>query len=207
MLYREYGKRILDLFLVIPGIILLSPVILIIALLVRFQLGSPVFFRQQRPGLHGIPFTIYKFSTMTTSCSKDGQLLSDSDRLTRFGKLLRSTSFDELPELFNVLKGEMSLVGPRPLLMQYLDRYTEEHARRHEVKPGITGLAQINGRNALSWPEKFDLDVKYVDNLSFYLDIKILLITFWKILIREGINQQGQATMEEFRGDYWIDER
>jgi len=161
-------------------------------------MGTPVLFRQRRPGLHGKPFICYKFRTMTDSRDSDGSLLPDSERLTGFGRFLRKTSLDELPELFNVLKGDMSLVDPRPLLMQYLDRYTPEQARRHEVKPGITGWAQVNGRNALTWEEKFKLDVWYVNNRSLWLDLKIIAMTIWKILIREGINQPGQATMEEF---------
>lgn len=198
--YFSFGKRILDLALILPALIVLSPVLVVAALLVRVQLGSPVLFKQIRPGLYGKPFAIFKFRTMTDECGKDGGLLPDAERLTRFGRFLRSTSLDELPELFNVLKGDMSLVGPRPLLMQYLERYTPEQARRHEVKPGITGWAQVNGRNAITWEEKFKLDVWYVDNRSLWLDIKIIFITIWKIFKREGINQQGQETMEEFRG-------
>jgi sugar transferase EpsL len=167
--------------------------------MVRLILGKPVFFRQQRPGLHGRPFTMYKFRTMTEARDAHGNLLPDGERLTRFGRLLRSASLDELPELFNVLKGDMSLVGPRPLLMQYLDRYTPGQARRHKVKPGLTGWSQVNGRNAISWEEKFRLDVWYVDNWSIWLDIKIILITVWMIIRREGINQPGQPTMEEFK--------
>ena len=166
----------------------------------RLKLGSPVLFRQRRPGLHGKPFTIYKFRTMTDARDAQGKLLPDAERLTPFGRFLRSASLDELPELFNVLKGDMSLVGPRPLLMQYLDRYTPEQMRRHEVKPGITGWAQVNGRNAITWEQKFALDVWYVDNKSLGLDGKIILLTLWKILKREGISQPGQATMEEFMG-------
>jgi len=198
--YVFYGKRILDLALIIPGLVFLLPFLAAAAFLVRIKLGSPVLFRQMRPGMQGKPFELYKFRTMNNKCDLDGNLLPDAERLTKFGRLLRATSIDELPELFNVLKGDMSLVGPRPLLMQYLDRYTPEQARRHEVKPGITGWAQINGRNALTWEEKFKLDVWYVDNQSFWLDIKIIFMTIWKILKREGINQQGQATMEEFKG-------
>lgn len=200
MFYSRRGKRLFDLALTLPGLVVLSPLLAFIALMVRAKLGSPVLFRQVRPGLGGRPFTIYKFRTMTDARGSDGKLLPDGERLTRFGRFLRSASLDELPELFNVLKGDMSLVGPRPLLMEYLDRYTPEQARRHEVKPGITGWAQVNGRNALSWEEKFKLDVWYVDNWSFRLDLKIIAMTFWKILKREGINQPGQATMEEFYG-------
>jgi sugar transferase EpsL len=179
----------------------LFPLLLILSVAVRWKLGSPVFFRQQRPGMEGKPFRLFKFRTMTNARGVNGELLPDAQRLTRFGRFLRATSLDELPELLNVLKGDMSLVGPRPLLMQYLNHYTPEQARRHEVKPGITGWAQVNGRNALTWEEKFKLDVWYVDNQSFWLDIKIIFMTIWKILKREGINQQGQATMEEFMGD------
>jgi sugar transferase EpsL len=178
----------------------LSPVLLGLALLVRVKLGAPILFRQMRPGWHGRPFIIYKFRTMTDAHDAAEQLLPDADRLTKFGRFLRSTSLDELPELFNVLKGDMSLVGPRPLLMQYLDRYTPEQARRHEVRPGITGWAQIKGRNAITWEQKFELDVWYVDHASLVLDVKIIALTAWKILKREGISQPGQATMQEFRG-------
>jgi sugar transferase EpsL len=175
-------------------------VLFVLYYLVRKHMGSPIFFRQQRPGLHGKPFYMYKFRTMTSECSEDGCLLPDCDRLTPLGTFLRSTSLDELPELFNVLKGDMSLVGPRPLLMQYLDRYTPEQARRHEVRPGITGWAQVNGRNALSWEEKFELDVWYVDNRTFWLDLKILALTMLKVVRREGISGGGCETMTEFEG-------
>jgi sugar transferase EpsL len=199
-LYRQVGKRLLDLILTIPALILLAPLLALIALLVRLTLGSPIFFRQQRPGLHGQPFTIYKFRTMTDACDAQGNLFPDAERLTPFGRFLRSTSLDELPELLNVLKGNMSLVGPRPLLMQYMDRYTPAQRRRHEVKPGITGWAQVKGRNAITWEEKFALDVWYVDYQSLWLDLKIIVLTTWKILKREGINQPGQATAQEFMG-------
>ena len=193
-------KRCCDLvFAAIAGFVF-APLIVLLAICVRLFLGIPVLFRQQRPGLHGRPFMMYKFRTMTNATDADGRLLPDSERLTRFGKLLRSTSLDELPELWNVLKGDMSLVGPRPLLMQYLDRYTPEQMRRHDVKPGITGWAQIHGRNAISWEEKFALDVWYVDHQSFWLDVKILARTIWKVVYREGISQQGEATMQEFQG-------
>ena len=178
----------------------MSPLLAVLAFLVRALLGTPVLFRQMRPGLHEKPFNMLKFRTMTDACGADGVLLPDSERLTRFGRFLRATSLDELPELMNVLKGDMSLVGPRPLLMQYLERYTPEQARRHEVRPGITGWAQVNGRNAITWEEKFKLDVWYVDNWSLWLDIKIIAMTIWKILKREGISQPGQATMKEFMG-------
>jgi sugar transferase EpsL len=198
-IYRALGKRLFDLALSVPALVILLPVLAVLALLVRITLASPVLFRQLRPGFQGKPFELYKFRTMNNKCDQDGKLLPDAERLTKFGRLLRSTSIDELPELFNVLKGDMSLVGPRPLLMQYLERYTPEQARRHEVKPGITGWAQVNGRNAITWEEKFKLDVWYVDNVSLLLDVKIILMTIWKIIKREGINQKGQATMEEFK--------
>ncbi len=198
--YRQFTKRAMDLTLTAPGLLLLAPILCGVALLVRLKLGSPVLFRQQRPGLHGKPFWLLKFRTMTDERDAEGNLLPDAQRLTPFGRFLRATSLDEFPELLNVLKGEMSLVGPRPLLMQYLERYTPEQARRHEVRPGITGWAQVNGRNALSWEEKFALDVWYVDHQSLWLDLKILFLTFWKVFRREGISQEGQATMEEFIG-------
>ena len=194
-------KRLFDLTIALSSVILLTPIFVLIGFFVRIRIGSPVLFRQRRPGLHGKPFTIYKFRTMTDKRDEDGNLLPDSDRLTKLGRFLRKTSMDELPELFNVIKGDMSIVGPRPLLMQYLDRYTPEQARRHEVKPGITGWAQVNGRNAISWEDKFKLDVWYVDNWSIWLDVKIIAMTIWKILKREGINQPGQATAEEFFGE------
>jgi len=193
-------KRLFDLALSIPALFSLTPLMLIIGFFVRMRIGTPVFFKQGRLGLHGKPFTIYKFRTMTDKRDKDWNLLLDGDRLTRLGRFLRKTSLDELPELFNVIKGDMSIVGPRPLLMQYLDRYTPEQARRHEVKPGITGWAQVNGRNAITWEDKFKLDLWYVDHQSFKLDLKIIGLTVWKILKREGINQPGQTTMQEFMG-------
>lgn len=193
-------KRLLDIILTIPAVLALSPVLLLTALLVRLKLGSPVLFCQQRPGLGGRPLLLHKFRTMTDAHDLQGKLLPDSERLTPFGRFLRASSLDELPELLNVLKGDMSLVGPRPLLMQYLHRYTSEQARRHNVRPGITGWAQINGRNAITWEEKFKLDVWYVDNWSLCLDMKIILITIWKLIKRDGINQPGQATMTEFKG-------
>lgn len=193
-------KRLFDLLAVSVGIIVLAPALLVIALLVRVRHGSPILFRQLRPGYRGKPFYILKFRTMTDASLPDGTLLPDSERLTRLGALLRSTSLDELPELFNILRGEMSLVGPRPLLMQYLARYSPEQARRHDVLPGLTGWAQVNGRNAISWEDKFKLDVWYVDHWSFWLDIKILLMTLVKVFKREGISQPGHATSEEFMG-------
>ncbi|MEN6299820.1 MAG: sugar transferase [Anaerolineaceae bacterium] len=194
------SKRIFDLVLTIPGVIVISPLLLVISLLILLIDGKPIFFVQYRPGLQGKLFKIYKFRTMTNGLDDEGNLLPDSHRITRLGKFLRSTSLDELPELYNVLRGEMSLVGPRPLLPQYLDRYTPEQARRHEVLPGIAGWAQVNGRNALSWEDKFRLDVWYVDHWSLWLDIKILFKTFYQILKREGISQPGHATAEEFMG-------
>jgi len=193
-------KRLFDLALTVPGMILISPLLLIIAGLSWLLQGRPVLFRQLRPGYRAAPFTLYKFRTMTESGTQEGDSGSDAERLTPFGRLLRSFSLDELPELINVLRGEMSLVGPRPLLMQYLERYTPEQARRHEVLPGITGWTQVNGRNAISWEQKFRLDVWYVDNWSLGLDLRILLLTIWKVLRREGISQPGQATAEEFKG-------
>lgn len=193
-------KRILDLSAALLGLILLAPIILILAILIRLKLGSPILFTQARPGLHGKPFRMIKFRTMTDARDADGNLLPDSVRLTAFGRFLRSTSLDELPELWNVFKGDMSLVGPRPLLMEYLPRYSSEQARRHEVRPGITGWAQINGRNAISWEEKFKFDVWYVDNQSFWLDLKILMLTIKKVFVREGISAKGEATMQKFTG-------
>lgn len=195
------SKRLLDLTVATLMLLLLSPLMLAVALLVRLFLGTPVLFRQQRPGYKGRPFFLYKFRTMTEARGRDGNLLPDAERLTRLGRFLRLTSLDELPELFNVLRGEMSLVGPRPLLMEYLPRYSREQMRRHDVLPGITGWAQVNGRNALDWPTRFRLDVWYVDHWSFWLDIKILLLTLWKVFKREGISQPGQATTEYFMGN------
>jgi lipopolysaccharide/colanic/teichoic acid biosynthesis glycosyltransferase len=195
------AKRFFDIAASLAGLAFLWPVLLATALLVRIFLGSPVLFCQQRPGLHGAPFMMYKFRTMTEARNAQGELLPDSRRLTRFGRFLRAASLDELPELLNVLKGDMSLVGPRPLLMEYLPLYDDEQRRRHEVRPGITGWAQVNGRNALSWPEKFRLDVWYVDNRSFWLDIWILLLTVKRVFCRTGIAADGQATTEKFRGN------
>jgi len=201
-MYKRHLKRLFDLILVIPVLILLSPVLGLVSLLVRLKLGSPILFRQERPGLHSKPFLLLKFRTMIDARDRNYNLLPDVHRLTALGRFLRSTSLDELPELFNVLKGDMSLVGPRPLLMQYLDRYSPEQMRRHEVKPGITGWAQVNGRNALTWEEKFKLDIWYVDHQSLWLDLKIIVLTIWKILKREGISHSGHATMEEFKGAF-----
>jgi len=191
----------MDLVITIPALVILSPILLFISVMVAWQLGFPVLFRQERPGLKGEIFTIYKFRTMQNSKDAQGQLLPDSKRLTRLGHFLRSTSLDELPELFNVLKGEMSLVGPRPLLIAYLQLYSKEQARRHDVLPGITGWAQIHGRNVLSWQKKFELDVWYVDHWSLGLDLKIIAMTIFKVLKREGISQPGQVTAEPFKGN------
>lgn len=193
-------KRLFDLIFAILALILLSPVFLVVVCLVRFNLGRPVFFRQIRPGLNGRPFEMVKFRTMRNLTDSTGELLSDAERMTFLGGLLRSTSLDELPELWNVLRGDMSLVGPRPLLMEYLSLYSPEQARRHEVKPGITGWAQINGRNTLSWEEKFNLDVWYVDNRSLWLDLKIIFLTIKKVAMRDGISAEGEATMHKFTG-------
>ncbi|KAB2953755.1 sugar transferase [Heliorestis acidaminivorans] len=193
-------KRLFDFLSAALGLLILSPLLLIVALLVRIKLGSPVLFKQKRPGLHGKPFYINKFRTMTDERDEHGNLLPDNVRLTPFGRFLRKYSLDELPQLINVVKGELSLVGPRPLRMAYLERYTPEQARRHEVRPGITGWAQINGRNTISWEERFKLDVWYVDNRSFFLDLKILFLTFLKVLKSEGVSAEGHVTMPEFKG-------
>ena len=198
--YEKYIKSPQDFCCALLAIIVLSPIMGITALLVRVKLGSPVIFKQERPGLHGKIFTLYKFRTMTDARGSNGELLPDEVRLTRFGKLLRSTSLDELPELVNMLKGDMSVVGPRPLLVRYLLRYNEHQARRHEVRPGFTGLAQVNGRNAISWEDKFDLDVKYVDHITFLGDWKIIFKTVWTVLKREEIRSEASVTMEEFMG-------
>jgi sugar transferase EpsL len=199
-MYRRFGKRTLDLLVGLAALVALAPLLVLVAALVRINLGTPVLFRQRRPGLHGRPFTLWKFRTMTDARNARGELLPDEARLTRFGQFLRSTSLDELPELAQVIAGRMSLVGPRPLMMEYLDRYSPTQRRRHEVKPGITGWAQVNGRNSLDWDEKLALDVWYVDRVSFGLDLKILVLTFWHILRRDGINQPGHATASEFLG-------
>ena len=200
-MYKYFGKRLFDLAITLPVLLALAPVFVILAVLVRQLLGSPVLFMQQRPGLWGKSFNMVKFRTMTQDRAPDGQLLPDAERLTPLGRFLRATSLDELPELWNVLEGDMSLVGPRPLLMEYLPLYTPKQARRHEVRPGITGWAQVNGRNALSWEEKFALDVWYVDNRSLWLDIKILWLTVKKVLLRDGISARGEATMPKFMGN------
>lgn len=198
--YERFIKRPQDFLCALLATIVLSPVLLITAILVRIKLGSPVFFTQDRPGKDGKIFKLYKFRTMTDKKDNNGNLLPDKDRMTGFGKTLRNTSLDELPELFNMLKGDMAVVGPRPLLVKYLSRYNAQQARRHEVRPGFTGLAQVHGRNAISWEEKFDWDVKYVDHITFLGDWKIILETVKTVLRREGINAAGEATMGEFMG-------
>ncbi len=198
--YRRYLKRPMDFILSLMAIIVLSPVFIIVAILVRIKLGNPVLFKQERPGLNEKIFTMYKFRTMTDSKKENGDLQPDSTRLTKFGRMLRATSLDELPELFNILKGEMSIVGPRPLLVEYLNLYDQHQKRRHEVRPGLSGHAQVNGRNAISWEDKFNLDVEYVDNMSFIGDMKIIIQTLIKVFDTEGINSATSDTMEPFRG-------
>ena len=198
---RQTVKRFFDIIISTASLIFLSPLLIVIGLAIRWKMGRPVFFSQMRPGFKGNPFILYKFRTMIDKGDGKGSLLPDTERLSSFGRFLRATSLDELPELLNVLKGDMSLVGPRPLLMEYLDRYSPEQARRHEVNPGITGWAQVNGRNAISWEDKFMLDVWYVDNQSMWLDLKIIALTVWKILKREGISAPGEVTMPEFKGN------
>jgi undecaprenyl phosphate N,N'-diacetylbacillosamine 1-phosphate transferase len=202
-IYRRFIKRPMDFTLSLFAIIILTiiPVLPIVALLVKTKLGSPVLFKQKRPGLNEKVFMMYKFRTMTDERDKNGELLPDSVRLTKFGRFLRSTSLDELPELFNILKGDMSIIGPRPLLVQYLPLYNEHQKRRHDVRPGLSGLAQVSGRNAISWEEKFNLDVNYVDSVSFRGDWQIILLTIKKALVREGINSETAATMEVFKGN------
>ena len=200
-IYERFFKRAFDIILSLLAVILFFWLFAIVALLVRVKLGKPVLFRQERPGKDEKIFMLYKFRTMTDKRDKDGQLLPDDMRLTKFGRLLRKSSLDELPEMFNILKGEMSFVGPRPLLVRYLPRYSAKQRRRHEVRPGLTGYAQVNGRNLLSWDEKFALDVEYVDNISFLMDLKIVCKTVGSVLMRKGISQEGSATMEEFMGN------
>lgn len=199
-LYERHGKRLLDLIVAAAALVVLLPVIAAVALVVRIGLGSPVLFRQTRPGLHAVPFTIVKFRSMREARDSEGRVLPDARRLSHLGRLLRASSLDELPELWNVVRGDMSLVGPRPLLTAYLDRYTPRQALRHRVRPGLTGLAQVSGRNALSWEHKFELDVQYVEQCSIGLDVKILLLTVSQVLLRRGISQPGHATAEEFLG-------
>lgn len=198
--YEKYIKRALDFICALLALIILSPLLLVVALLVKFKLGSPVIFTQNRPGLNGKVFKLYKFRSMSDEKDEDGNLLPDEVRLGKFGKLLRSTSLDELPELVNIIRGDMSIIGPRPLLVEYLPRYNERQARRHEVLPGFTGLAQVNGRNAISWEEKFEYDVQYVDNVTFISDLKILFQTVGTVLKRDGVNSESSVTMEEFMG-------
>jgi lipopolysaccharide/colanic/teichoic acid biosynthesis glycosyltransferase len=200
MIYKKALKRPIDFCLSLVAISVLSPVFMGLTFLVRIKLGSPVLFKQERPGLHEKIFTVYKFRTMLQLKNEEGDLLPDELRLTKFGNHLRSSSLDELPELINVLRGDMAIIGPRPLLVKYLPRYNEKQKRRHEVRPGLSGLAQINGRNAISWEEKFDLDIDYVDNVRFSGDIRIILKTIIKVFQREGINNQGENVVEEFRG-------
>lgn len=199
-LYRRFFKRPMDFVLSLIAIIVLSPVFLVVAILVRTKLGSPVLFKQERPGLNEEIFSMYKFRSMTDERDAEGNLLPDSIRLTKFGRLLRSTSLDELPGLLNILRGDMSIIGPRPLLVQYLPLYNEHQRRRHEVRPGLSGLAQANGRNAISWKDKFNLDVKYVDQVSFLGDWKIIFLTLKKVFVREGISSDTTVTMEAFKG-------
>ena len=201
MMYRVIFKSLLDRIGAVLALLLLGPLMAVIAMAIRVSLGRPILFKQQRPGLGGEPFDLLKFRTMTEETDLQGRLRPDRDRLTQVGRFFRSSSLDELPELLNILLGKMSFVGPRPLLMQYMPLYSKEQARRHEVRPGLTGWAQVNGRNSLSWEEKFRLDVWYVDHVGFFLDLRILLMTFWKVLRREGISQEGEATMEYFRGE------
>lgn len=200
-MYKNFVKRILDIILSLLALIIFSPLLIITAILVRFKLGSPILFRQARPGKNGKIFHILKFRTMTDEKDKDGNLLPDEIRLTKFGQFLRSTSIDELPELLNILKGDMAVVGPRPLLVQYLDRYDDEQRHRHDVKPGLTGLAQVNGRNGITWEEKFNYDLQYVKNVTFLGDCKIILQTVQKVFQRQGISSATSVTMEEFKGN------
>ena len=199
-MYAKYIKRILDLILSLMALILLMPLMIIIGILVRINLGSPIIFKQKRPGKNEKIFTLYKFRTMTDKRDIDGNLLPDEYRLTKFGKFLRSTSLDELPELINIIKGDMAIVGPRPLLVEYLDLYNEEQKHRHDVRPGLTGLAQINGRNSIEWEKKFEEDIKYINKITFIQDTKIVLKTFIKVFKKDGINQEGNATMGKFEG-------
>ena len=200
-MYRLFFKRFLDFVLSLIAIVLLSPIFIIVAALVRIKLGSPIIFCQERPGKDEKIFKMYKFRSMTSETDEEGKLLPDEARLTKFGKLLRSTSLDELPELYNILKGDMSIVGPRPLLVQYLPLYNDFQKHRHDVRPGLTGLAQVKGRNSINWDEKFEYDIEYIGNCSFWLDAKIVLETFAKVLKRNGISADGQATVEPFKGN------
>lgn len=201
MMYQLFIKRLFDFILSLMAIIILSPVFIIVALLVRIKLGSPILFKQERPGLNEKIFKMYKFRTMTSEVDEKGNLLPDEVRLTSFGQLLRSTSLDELPELFNIFKGDMSIVGPRPLLVKYLPLYNDEQKHRHDVRPGLTGLAQVNGRNAISWEDKFKYDVEYTKNVTFMNDLKIIFETILKVIKRDGISSEKSVTMEEFKGN------
>lgn len=200
-MYRKYGKRLMDIIISGISLVLLSPVILVTAVMVRIKLGDPVIFKQKRPGLNEKIFELYKFRTMTNAVDKNGNLLPDSERLTGFGRFLRSSSLDELPELVNILKGDMSIVGPRPLLVRYLDRYDDTQRHRHDVRPGLTGLAQINGRNLVNWAERFEYDLKYIEDISFVRDLKILVKTVSCVLSKKGISSGTSETMEEFMGN------
>ena len=200
-MYAKYIKRILDFVLGLAALVVLSPILLITAILVKFKLGSPIIFKQQRPGKNEKIFTLYKFRTMTDKKDENGNFLPDSERLTKFGKFLRSTSLDELPELVNILKGDMAIVGPRPLLVEYLPLYNEEQKHRHDVRPGLTGLAQVSGRNSITWEEKFNDDLEYIEKISILEDIKIIFTTIRKVFKREGISQENNATMEKFKGN------
>src|SRR5690554_514049 len=199
-MYRRFIKRPMDIILSLLAIIVLSPLLIIVAILVRVKLGSPVLFKQKRPGLNEDTFTLYKFRTMTDEKNENGELLPNHMRLTKFGKILRVTSLDELPELFNILRGDMSIIGPRPLLIEYLPLYNDKQKHRHDVRPGLSGLAQINGRNAISWEEKFDYDLKYIENISFWLDLKLIIRTCLKVFKREGVNKSETITMDKFKG-------
>lgn len=199
-MYASFFKRLIDFILSGCAILILGLPLLIVALLIRVKLGSPVLFKQRRPGKDGKIFEIYKFRTMTDARDKDGNLLPDNERLTDFGKLLRSTSIDELPEIINIFKGDMAIIGPRPLLEEYLPLYNEEQSHRHDARPGLTGWAQVNGRNAISWEEKFRYDIEYINNISLSFDLKIIALTIKKVLLREGINNSEKVTMEKFKG-------
>lgn len=200
-MYKKYFKRLLDFILSLLALVILSPIFLIVAILVRTKLGSPIIFKQERPGLNNKIFTMYKFRTMTSQVDEQGNLLPDDIRLTKFGKFLRSTSLDELPGLYNIIKGDMSVIGPRPLLVSYLELYNEEQIKRQDVRPGLSGLAQVRGRNTLSWNDKFKLDLEYINNVSFLLDCKLILETIFKVLKREGVSSDTSVTMEPFKGN------
>lgn len=205
-IYSKYIKRPMDFILSLVGLIALSPILLIVAILVRTKLGSPIIFKQKRPGLNEKIFTMYKFRTMTDAKDENGELMPDSVRLTKFGRILRASSLDELPELVNIVKGDMSIVGPRPLLVRYLPLYNERQKHRHDTRSGLTGLAQVNGRNAISWEEKFNLDIKYIENISFVNDWKIIFLTVKKVFVKEGISSETAVTMEPFKGTRVVEE-